>query len=89
MGSKKPLKDDAKTKALSFKNMMAVYLKGIYVKDSLSIMAKNIRLQEFLRILTAGKVNYIGHFADNNKVFLDEGGFDNCGSCENITLKGQ
>ena len=71
--------------------MMVVYLKGLYVKDSLSILAKKIRLQEFLRILTAGKINYLEHFADNIKVFLDGGGFDNSftvGAVKTLPSKG-
>ena len=66
-----PLDQQLLQKASSLKGLLAVYLKGLYVKDSLSIMSKQIKLQEFFRTLSDGQIDYLDHLADNIKEFLN------------------
>ena len=66
-----PLDQQLLRKASSLKGLLAVYLKGLYVKDSLSIMSKQIKLQEFFRTLSDGQIDYLDHLADNIKGFLN------------------
>lgn len=66
-----PLDQQLLRKASSLKGLLAVYLKGLYVKDSLSIMSKQIKIQEFFRTLSDGQIDYLDHLAGNMKGFLN------------------